>query len=315
MAIAADGALSGSVSGGCVEGAVAEEAQAVLKGAGPRLLRFGVADETAWSVGLACGGRIEVFVAPLDETIYEAQRSALDADRAVAAVTVIGGEGLGQSALFDQAGPIRGALGAQLEPQAREAAMVAMGNGLCRTLSVADHELFVEPLLPAPLLVIVGGVHIAVALVALARTMGYRTVVVDPRSAFGSAARFAHADRIMQAWPDDALRAIELSASSAVAVLSHDPKLDDPALLVALRSPAFYVGALGSESTQAKRRTRLGEAGLSEPELRRLHGPIGLRLGGRAPEEIALAIMAEVVAARNAPTEATSTATPAKSSC
>ena len=140
--------------------------------------------------------------------------------------------------------------------------------------------------------------HIAVSLVTLSKAVGYRTIVVDPREAFGNAGRFPHADQIVHAWPDRGLAEAGVHAGTAVAVLTHDPKLDDPAILAALRSPAFYVGALGSRKTQEKRRRRLVEAGATEEELSRLHGPIGLPLGGRSPEEIAMAIMAEVVAVR-----------------
>lgn len=297
MAVSAGG-LSGSVSGGCIEGAVAQEARAALMDGQPRLLHFGVSDETAWSVGLACGGQVEVYVSVLDEALYEATRDALLSDRAAVGATVVAGEPFGRSALFTPGEPTVGSLGAA-ESAAHEAALAALRDGQCQKAVLGDAEVFVEPLLPPPTLVIVGGVHIAVTLVSLARPLGYRAVVVDPRSAFGNAARFGHADRLVDAWPDDALRSIGLSASTAVAVLSHDPKLDDPALLVALRSDAFYVGALGSTRTQEKRRARLAEAGLNEAELARLHGPIGLPLGGRTPEEIALAVMAEIVAARN----------------
>ena len=144
-----------------------------------------------------------------------------------------------------------------------------------------------------------GGVHIAIPLVAIAKTLGYRTVVVDPREAFVSAERFPDVDRLVSAWPDRALGEIGIDSATAVAVLTHDPKLDDPALAAALRSPAFYVGALGSRRTQEKRRQRLLEAGLDEEALARLHAPIGLPIGGRSPGEIALSIMAQVVAARN----------------
>ena len=158
---------------------------------------------------------------------------------------------------------------------------------------------FLEVTLPAPTLVIVGGVHIAVALVPLAKSVGYRVVVVDPRPAFASSARFPLADEIVGDWPNDALAKIGLTSQTAVAVFAHDPKLDDPALQVALPSAAFYVGALGSKRTQEKRRARLAEAGVSEEHLARLHAPIGLDLGGRSPEEIALSVIAQIVAARN----------------
>jgi xanthine dehydrogenase accessory factor len=142
-------------------------------------------------------------------------------------------------------------------------------------------------------------VHIATALTTIAKTLGYRTVLVDPRKAFGNPERFPHVDKLIQAWPDEALAQVGLTRSTAVATLTHDPKLDDPALKIALPSPAFYVGALGSQKTQEKRRKRLRAEGLTDTDLARLRGPIGLDIGARTPEEIALAVMAEVVAARN----------------
>jgi xanthine dehydrogenase accessory factor len=162
-----------------------------------------------------------------------------------------------------------------------------------------DVEVFLNVLLPPPTLIAVGGVHITIALAALAKTLGYRTIVVDPRSAFGNEQRFPHVDRLIQLWPEEAFQQIPITHSTAIAMLTHDPKLDDPALKVALPSQAFYVGALGSKTTQAKRRQRLLEDGLTEAHLNRLHGPIGLEIGAGTPEEIAMSIMAEIVAARN----------------
>jgi xanthine dehydrogenase accessory factor len=162
-----------------------------------------------------------------------------------------------------------------------------------------DVEVFVEVILPPPTLIAVGGVHITVALMALAKTLGYRTVVIDPRSAFGNQERFPNVDQLIQQWPQEAFEQIPITRSTAIAMLTHDPKLDDPALKIALSSPAFYVGALGSKTTQAKRRQRLLDEGLTESQLDRLHGPIGLRIGAGTPEEIGLSIMAEIVAARN----------------
>jgi xanthine dehydrogenase accessory factor len=147
-------------------------------------------------------------------------------------------------------------------------------------------------------LIVVGGVHITVALTSLAKTLGYRTIVIDPRKAWGNADRFPHVDRLIQEWPEDAFGQIEVTRSTAIAMLTHDPKLDDPALKFALSSPAFYVGALGSKSTNAERRKRLLADRLSESQLSRLHAPIGLDIGAQSPEEIALAIMAQVVEAR-----------------
>jgi xanthine dehydrogenase accessory factor len=299
MGMTASGRMTGSVSGGCVEAAVLEAGLDTLETGKPRLLHFGVADETAWAVGLACGGMIEVFVQPLDGEVFAATRAALEADTAAALVTVIAGgdEVLGKSLLYAN-DDLSGSLPLALIEPARQAAQIALARGSAGTATLPGAEGFVEVILPAPELIIIGGVHISVALAALAKIMGYRSVIVDPRRAFGSPERFAHADRLVQAWPDEALRGLEVTERTAIAVLTHDPKLDDPALLAALRSRAFYVGALGSRTTQARRRTRLLEAGLTEAQLARLHAPIGLDIGAQTPEEVALAIMGEIVGVR-----------------
>ena len=297
MAVAADGRIAGSVSGGCVEGAVVEAARETLASGKARLFKFGVSDDTAWSVGLACGGAIEILVEPLPEAIFGAVRDALRAERPVAVATVLrGAEGeVGRKLAVFADGSTAGAIDAA----ALEAARAALADGRSRRVAIGDGEIFVDVLLPSPRLVVVGGVHIAVALVALAKTLGYRAILVDPREGFANKKRFPHADEIVSAWPDEALARIGLNAGTAVAVLTHDPKLDDPAIVAALASPAFYVGALGSTRTQERRRARLIAAGVGEAALARLHAPIGLDLGGRSPEEIALAVMAQIVATRN----------------
>jgi xanthine dehydrogenase accessory factor len=294
--------LTGSVSGGCVEGAVYETGMEVLQTGRPRLLHFGVADETAWEVGLACGGSIEVFVRPLDRALFAAVSAALAEERPFATLTLVSAPAdlLGQELLLRDDGAVTGQIGGGLNEAALAAARAALQAGASQRLTLAEGaEAFVEVCLPSPTLVVVGGVHIAIALAALAKTLGYRTIVVDPRKAFGTEARFPHVDQLVQQWPDEALARIGLTRSTAVAMLTHDPKLDDPALKIALPSPAFYVGALGSRNTQVKRRQRLLADGLTEAQLSRLRGPIGLDLGGRTPEEMALAVMAEIVAARN----------------
>ena len=305
MALTPDNEISGSVSGGCVEGAVFETGVEVLRTGKPQLLHFGVADDTAWEVGLACGGTIDVFVSALNPLLYEAVRAALWEERPFSTLTLIRGPEhlLGQTIMVRDDGKLVGALGDGLDEQATRVARAALAEGLSRraamTLGDESVEVFVEVSLPSPTLIVVGGVHIAVALAAIAKTLGYRTVIVDPRKAFGSEVRFPHVDQLMQLWPDEALAQLGLTRSTAVAMLTHDPKLDDPALRLALPSPAFYVGALGSRKTQQKRHERLLADGLTEAQLARLRGPIGLDLGGRTPEEVALAIMAEIVAARN----------------
>lgn len=305
MAMTHDNQIAGSVSGGCVEGAVYEVGMETLESKRPQLLHFGVADETAWEVGLACGGSIDVFVKPLDAAFFQSLRAALADDKPFAAAILVSGpaELLGGEILLHDDGRAIGAIGGGLNNAAIEAARAALveGQSQRRTITAGETsaELFVEVSLPSPALVVVGGVHIAIALASIAKTLGYRTNIVDPRSAFGSQARFPHVDRLIQAWPDDALTQIGLTRTTAIAMLTHDPKLDDPGLMIALRSPAFYIGALGSKKTQEKRRARLLEAGLTQEQVNRIRGPIGLDLGARTPEEIALSIMAEIVAVRN----------------
>jgi xanthine dehydrogenase accessory factor len=304
MALTPPGHMVGSVSGGCVEGAVYEEGEAALAAGAPKLLHFGVADETAWEVGLACGGSIDVFVQPLAADYYQATRALIDENAAFAAVTIVKGpaERMGRALLAGEAGVRWGSLGAELDAPAAKAAHAALAAGQSRRAELAPGtEAFVEVVLPPPTLIAVGGVHITIALVALAKTLGYYTIVVDPRKAFGSAERFPHVDRLVQTWPDEALADIPLTRGTAVAMLTHDPKLDDPALKIALPSAAFFVGALGSRNTQAKRRQRLLDDGLRPADLDRLHGPIGLELNAHTPEEIALSIMAQIVAERNKP--------------
>ncbi len=291
MAMTRDARIAGSVSGGCVESAVVEQGREVLETGKPKLLRFGVTDETAWNVGLSCGGTIEVFVETLTDAVYGALRSAFEEERAVAKATVIKGEPLGQTLVVDDATSDESAMA--------EAARRALDAGRSEQVSLDDVEVFVDVELPSPVLVMVGGVHVAVALTSMADALGYRTIIIDPRGVFGSEERFPHAGEIIREWPDKALKKLAINRSTAIATLTHDPKLDDPALEVALPSQAFYVGALGSKRTQEKRRRRLVERGLTEDELARLHAPIGLPIGSRSPEEIALSVMAQIVATRN----------------
>lgn len=289
-------AIAGSVSGGCVEGAVIEAGDEVLAKGRPRLLHFGVADETAWGVGLACGGSIDVYVEPLDVPSYTAARARIIAHQPVATVTVLAGpeEAVGRKLVVGE-GPLMGGLGLELDAAALELARHA--------LRPARHTLpdgvviFIDAQRPSPALVIVGGAHIAIALTRLAKVVNYRTVVIDPRRAFGSEARFPDVDQLISAWPGKAFEELSLQPEMAVVTLSHDPKIDDPALRAALESNAFYIGALGSRGTHSKRRARLVAQGFSEQQLERIHAPVGLDIGADNPEEIALAIMAEVVAA------------------
>ena len=298
MALTRNGKITGSVSGGCVENAVVEAGVESLRTNRPQLLHFGVADETAWEVGLACGGSIDVFVKPLDPIFFEELRDVLTSERpAVTAIVARGPrELLGRELMIREDGHVAGTLDNEWDEKVRELAMETLSLGTSRRLVLSeDIEIFLEVILPPLTLIVVGGVHIAVALVAVAKTLGYRTIMIDPRKAWGNAERFPHVDQLVQTWPDKAFEEVRITRSTAIAMLTHDPKLDDPALRIALSSPAFYVGALGSKITQAKRRERLLKDGMSESQLSRLHAPIGLKIGAQTPEEIALSIMAEVV--------------------
>jgi xanthine dehydrogenase accessory factor len=237
-------------------------------------------------------------------TIYETLTAALAAEQPVAVATLVGGaEATGAKLLIRPDGSTVGALGAGLpEPQivADALAMLARDERGIRVYATptGDVEVFVETFPPPPTMYIVGAVHIAIPLVTFAQTLGFRVVVVDARGAFATPERFAHADELIMAWPDEALEG-KLNSNSFVVLLTHDPKLDDPALKIALPSPARYVGALGSPKTHARRLERLRAEGVPEEQLARLHAPIGLKIGANTPEEIAVSIIAEIVAARH----------------
>jgi len=313
MAVCGDGAMAGSVSGGCVESAVVQEALGVLKAGKPKRLHYGVTDKDAWEVGLACGGEIDLWVEPLaawqtrtagEASVFEVLVQAVrDEHPVVRAVVLRRGDLPGNElAIFPWSAKPAGSLPDGLWEQAQAEAQRLLGGGVpemrLHTVKGEEIEVFYDLMLPAPTLVIIGGVHIGIELAWQAKLLGFRVTVIDPRRAFGNAERFPMADLVLQAWPTESLASVELNPSVAVAAVSHDPKIDDPALIAALRSPAFYVGALGSAENNRQRAARLKEAGLTEKELSRLRAPIGLDLGGRAPAEIALAVMAEIIATR-----------------
>ncbi|MBP6016195.1 MAG: XdhC family protein [Candidatus Promineofilum sp.] len=302
MAFTAEGrAIAGSVSGGCVEGAVIEAGNEVLATGRPQLLHFGVADETAWGVGLGCGGQIDVFVERLDADAYAKARERVIAHLPVTTITVIRGsdDQIGRHVVVADE-TISGTLGAAWDQQAVDWARQTHNSA---SMDLPDGvELFVNVMRPSPALILVGGAHVAIALAELAKILGYRTVVIDPRRAFGSQSRFPAVDKLLPLWPDKAFEEIQLRSDMAVVTLTHDPKIDDPALRAALTSDVFYIGALGSRTTHARRRERLSALGFTEEQLARIHAPVGLAIGANNPEEIALAIMAEVVAVyRNSP--------------
>lgn len=292
IAVRDDGAFVGSVSGGCVEAAVIEVAQAVIGGGKAQRLEFGIQDEQAWSVGLACGGRIEIYIEPVTTKEACATLRALNEARRrdhpiVRAVDVGNGEDL------------------LIEPVHRNAPLDLAAAEAVRTdrsqrVDIDGRSWFLCVYNPPVDLVIVGAVHVAQALTKMAALVGHRVRVIDPRATFATKERFPGVV-LAHEYPDEALRRAPLHGRSALVTLSHDPKIDDPALAVALNAPAFYIGALGSKKTQAARLERLKARGFSDEKLARLHGPVGLAIGAKSPEEIALSIVAQMTEALRRP--------------
>ncbi len=266
----------GSVSGGCVEGAVVEEALDALKDGKPRHLSFGVSDENAFAVGLACGGKISVLVEPVGGAIPEAMLAELVAARAArrALAYVVRPDGTGRRLAGAEEPAIAARMRADRSGMEEDGTFVAIHN-------------------PPLRMIVVGAVHIAQPLVTMARLCGYDPVLIDPRASFGAEHRFP-GERIVEDWPDEAMAALAPDARTAVVTLTHDPKLDDPALRVALTSPAFYIGCLGSTRTHAKRLERLRAGGVAEEAIARIHAPVGLAIGAKSPGEIAVSILAQI---------------------
>ena len=301
MVAADDGAFAGSVSGGCVEGAVMEAAREVMDSGIPQLLHFGVADETAWEVGLSCGGEMEILAEP-----FCADR----ANRAAELIRAVESRAprLMLTSLPDGAqrllSPDPDDSNGDFPPDIARDALALLRDGKeARILENNGRRFFAEPFHPPRRLILIGGAHIAQALVPLARGAEFHPIVIDPRKAWASAERFPDA-LVLNQWPDNALAKIGLDSGTALAALTHDPKIDDPALICALRAaaPPRYVGALGGKRTNEKRRARLREeAGLTDAQLNRIHAPIGLNIGASTAFEIALSIAAEIVAAFRRP--------------
>jgi xanthine dehydrogenase accessory factor len=268
MVVTRSGKMAGSVSNGCIEGAVFEEAQKVLKSGKPTVAAFGVADEVAFDVGLACGGHIEVFVQPLTP-VHKRLIAMLQGDEAATLRT-------------------------NLETGDAELTSGTSGREVARR----DGDVFVEPFRRPAHLVIIGAIHIAIPLHRLAKLMGYRVTVIDARAKFASKVRFPEADELIVGWPDEAMSRLTIDSSTYVVILTHDPKFDLPALRSVLGKDAGYVGAIGSRKTNQNRFDALRAEGFTEAQLSRVHGPIGLDLGSRGAEETALGILAEITAVR-----------------
>ena len=298
MLVTRSGRIEGSVSGGCVEGAVTDAALSVLETGAPATIRYGIDKDMMWDVGLSCGGAIDVYVESLDAG------SPPSFDEGDVLCTVVAGpDRLGvrlRARPDDRDGwRLEGSLGSpEADAELVEAAGNAAKSGASRVRSAGAYEVFVDPQMPESRLIIVGAVHIAVALCAYASRSGFTVTVVDPRDRLNNAERFPDAASLLTEWPQDVLPALRIDENAYVAVLTHDEKFDDPTLDYALRREARYVGAIGSKKTHALRRQRLIDAGIPLASIDRLHAPIGLDIGAQSPEEIAIAILAEMIAAK-----------------
>lgn len=334
MAISSDGRIAGSVSGGCIEGAVVQSALAAMEGGSWSVEQFHADTARAQEVGLSCGGNVDVAVMSYDPGLARLERALLSADRTyVRLISLPDGGDAGTGAMGttkpllvvptapacdqDTRGlrlvPVPGeeawsvaiaanAVGAAGEIGVLKAASEALAGSDGRdtgTLACGGSSYFFQRVKGRPTVVCVGGTHVAVHLAALARVLGYRTVVVDPRGIFAGAERFEGADELVRAWPQAYFAEHPLHEGCAVCALTHDPKIDVPAVAAALDSDAFYIGSLGRITTQKARCDALRDLGYAEGEISRVFGPIGLDLAGREPAEIALAIMAEITAVRH----------------
>ncbi|HEV7127062.1 MAG TPA: XdhC/CoxI family protein [Ktedonobacterales bacterium] len=304
LAISASGEISGSVSGGCVEPAVIEEGLRAIRTGRPTLLQFGITEaQNVEQIGLSCGGEIRVFVERLGD--IRPLREALMAEHPIARALALESTTASASILVPETGSPTGTLGdATLDQTAIASARGRLAHGESGTERLATSvgaaaEIFFAVFPAPPSLVVIGAGHIAIPLTQIAKVLGYHVTVVDAREAFATRERFPDADELLVEWPDEALAHLPLTGTTAVAVLTHDAKFDEPALRAAVNSPAGYVGAIGSRGTKRDRDVRLLAQGVTDEQIARIHGPIGLDIGARTPEEIALAIMAQIVASRH----------------
>ncbi|MDQ1105288.1 XdhC family protein [Nocardioides zeae] len=307
MAVGPDGTVVGSVSGGCVEGAVYELGRDVIDSGEPVFQRFGVSDDDAAAVGLTCGGILDVLVAPVDAEafgLFEAVADSISAERPVALATIVDGPAPLGARLAVWETEASGSLGnPSLDAVVAAEARALLGVGETRTLRTGprgelledDVTVLVEVFAPTPRMIVFGAIDFARATVRIGKVLGYHVTVCDARPLFATPARFPEADEVVVDWPHRYLAGTTTDERTVLCVLTHDPKFDVPLLEVALRGPAAYVGAMGSRRTHRDRLDRLREVGVTDAELARLRSPIGLDLGARTPEETAVSIAAEIV--------------------
>jgi xanthine dehydrogenase accessory factor len=307
IAICADGSILGSVSGGCVESAVIEEARDCMRSGQPKLLHYGVSDDTAWSVGLMCGGEIDILLLPIenngedgiDHFVIEKIDDLQEKRQPFMLLIQLSELRFGQTCILEnERGKIDPNTAAWVErslfPQLEE-------MGRTETSGIVEMQtgrVYVDVSNPAPRLVILGAVHVAMALVKMAKELGIYTVVIDPRKTFATNERFPGVDEMLTDWPLDGFKKIDLNSEDYVLLMTHDDKFDMPAASAALHTNVKYIGMLASKTTRERRFNLLKEEGFAKEQVEKIHAPVGLDIGARTPEEIALAVLAEIIAFR-----------------
>ncbi|MDZ7958784.1 MAG: XdhC/CoxI family protein [Aulosira sp. DedQUE10] len=316
MAVNDAGDVLGSVSGGCVEAAVVEEALIVIQEGKPRVVSYGVSDELGLSVGLTCGGTIQIFIEQLSDKLLDSKISLRDIFQAIrqssqtpiAICTVVEGMQAGAKMIVTENGYRLGSLGnADIDRVVADDAQGMLDQGVTNLCHYGlngerrqtEVTVFIESFAPQPHLIIFGAVDFTRSLSTLGKMLGYRVTVCDARDRFATVARFPTADEVIVEWPHKYLESTHIDYHTIIVVLTHDPKFDVPALVSAVRTPAAYIGAMGSRKATGDRISRLQEAGLTEAEINRISAPIGLDIGARTSEETAVSIMAEVIALRS----------------
>jgi xanthine dehydrogenase accessory factor len=294
LGVSEGGELAGSVSGGCVENEVYGVAREILAGSGGRLLTYGISDDFAIEVGLPCGGEIDVFVDAPDEAVLAHALEVAERGERAAHFTVLAGPEVGAELLVLESGATVGSG----PPELAAHAQALIRGKRSQVLELEGHTVFADLIGPPPRLLVFGAVDTAEALCRAARMIGWRTIVADARGKFATAERIPSADELIVAWPEDVLERVRPDHDTAIVVLTHEEKFDEPALAGALATEAFYVGAMGSRRAQESRRERLLEDGIDESALDRIFGPSGLDLGAQSPAETALSVLAEILAVR-----------------
>lgn len=307
MAVSLSGEVIGSVSGGCVEGTIHEESLAVLKTGQAKSVTYGVSDDNAFSVGLTCGGTIELFIQVIDKKKFPDFAEILSCvrdHRPIAIATIIDGPATIGARILFSADKVWGTLdSAGLDYSVAEDGRGLLSSGHTRTLKLGpagermldDVSIFIESYAPAPRMIVFGAIDFAGAVSRVGKFLGYHVTVCDARALFTTKKRFPEADEVIVDWPHRYLATVEVDERTVICVLTHDPKFDVPVLEIALRSKAGYIGAMGSRRTHKDRLARLREIGMSESEIARLRSPIGLDIGPRTPEETAISIAAEII--------------------